>query len=75
MMTVFVASCVATVRTIYLSVALATSTCVPLACHYIVVPYRTEWFVHRYIGVPILRQFCCYLVRLAALPCYQTGGR
>ena len=53
MMTVFVADCVATVLVTYLSVALATCTCGHLACHCIVVPYKTELFVNRYTGVPI----------------------
>ena len=52
MMTVVVANCVATVLVKYLSVALATCF-VHLACHYVVVPYNPEWFVHQYIGVPI----------------------
>ena len=65
MMTVFDANCVAIVLVIYLSVVLAT--CVHLACHCIVVPYKTQWLVHRYIGVPIGQQFCCYLVGFAVL--------
>ena len=71
MMMVFAANCVATILVIYPCVALATLTCVHLACPCIVVPYRAEWFVHRDIGAPI----CCYPVGFAASPCYQTGDR
>ena len=52
MMMVFVANCVATVLVIYPSVALATWTCVHLACPCIVVLYKADLLVHNDNSLP-----------------------